>query len=188
MTQQHEISEYVRIFIYFSETKDEKRILTQITKEIYLMNDFKTNLLIENDFFELKDFTINISNRKATIVNCDVIINLSIKQRNLYVKRNIHAIHSILIFSEIEIKISIKFFISNDKDFLFESIKKTNFTLFHHVVDSYINKIMIRNDFFKTIKIFQNFCLKFLTKMTYDNCFQITSNEKHRKMSLFKFS
>ena len=82
----HETNEYVKVLNYFSEIKNEKHVLTQVIKEIYLTNGFKTNLLIENDFFELENFTINVNNRKTTIANCDVIITLSIKQRNFYVR------------------------------------------------------------------------------------------------------
>ena len=183
----HEISEYVRISILFSKTtKSEKRVLTQITREIHLIDEFKANLLIENDFLDFKDFTIDISNKKTSITSCDVDIDLSIKQREFYVRRNIHAIQTILISSKEEISISAKFSVFDDRDFLFESTKKVNFTLFHHIVDSYTNEIMIRNDSFNAVKISKNFCLKFVIELTYDDCFQIEFSEIYRIMTVSK--
>ena len=88
----HETKKYVKILVYFLEQKNDEMILTCVIKEIYLINNFKAHLLIENDFLESKDFTIDINNRKISIVNCDVITELSIEQCDLYVKRNIHAI------------------------------------------------------------------------------------------------
>lgn len=75
----HETNEYVQISVYFWDIKNEQQILIRITKELYLINDLKTNLLIDNDFLESENFTININNKKISIANCDVMINLVIK-------------------------------------------------------------------------------------------------------------
>ena len=160
--------------------------MTQIIREIYLIDELKSNLLIENDFFNFENFTIDINNKKTSIASCDVDINFSIRQRKLYVKRNIYAIQTILISSEKEINISAKFSVLDDRDFLFESTKEANFILFHHIVDSYTNKIMIRNDSFNAVKISKNFCLKFVIELTYDDCFQIEFSEIYRIMTVSK--
>lgn len=135
------------------------------------MNDLKAYLLIANNFLKSKTFTINISNKKFSIANCKIVINLSIKQRDFYMRRNIHAIEFSLILSKSKVKLSTKFFISNDGDFLFESIKKANFILFHHILNFHINEIVIRNDSFNTVKNLKNFCLKTVVEMIYDDCF-----------------
>ena len=184
----HETNEYVKISVYFSEIKKNKQVLTCVTREIHLMKDLKTNLLIENAFLRLEDFVIDISNRKITIISCDVTIDFFIKQRELYVKRNIHAIESIFIFSESKIDISVSFSVFKDRNFLFESSKKIDVTLFHHIVDFHFNKLIVRNDFQRTVQISKNFCLKSITKMIYDDCFQVAANEIHRAMKTFKFT
>ena len=184
----HETNEYVKISVYFSEIKKNKQVLTCVTREIHLVKDFKTNLLIENDFLKFEDFVINISNKKITIISCDVTIDLFIKQREFYVKRNIHAIESIFILSESEIDISVSFSVFKDRDFFFESFKKIDVTLFHHIVDFYFNKLIVRNDFSKAVQISKNFCLESITKIIYDDCFQVTANEIHRAMKTSKFT
>ena len=182
----HEINEYVQISLYFFEQKNDKSALTCITKEIYLMNDLKAKLLIENDFFESKSFIIDINSKKASIISCEIIIDLSIKQRDSFVKRNIHAMKTTLIRSKIEINVSAKFSVSDNKNFLFKSIKETNFTLFHHVVNSYINEIMIRNDSSHIVKNFKNFCLENVIELSYNECFQIESTKIHRALNVSK--
>ena len=182
----HETNEYVRISVYFSNIKNDKQILAQITKKIHLVNDLKANLLIDNDFFESKDFTLNISNKKITIISCDVTIDLTIRQRGSYVRKNIHVAESIIILFETKFNVAVKFSVLIDRDFLFESIKKANVTLFHHIVDVYFSEIMIRNDSFHVVKIPENFCLKSVIELTYDDCFLIAQSKMHRIMTFSK--
>ena len=167
----HETNEYVRILILFSDTKFEKQVLTRIIKKIHLMNEFKVDLFIENDFLKSENCTINISNKKTSIVNYDVDINLSIKQREFYVKRNTHAMKTIMISSKTKIKVSTKFSIFDDRNFVFELINEVNFILFYHIIDFYTNDIIVRNDFSNIVKGLKHFCLKFVIEMLYDDCF-----------------
>lgn len=85
-----------------------------------------------------------------------------------------------------KINILVKFSISNNRNFLFKSTKKTNFTLYRYIVDFYIIEIIIRNDSFKILIISHNFCLRFVIEMKYDDYFLINLNETHRTMTLFK--
>ena len=175
----HETNEYIKILIYMSDVKDDKQVLACIEREIHLINDLKANLLIENDFLKFEEFIIDVSERKATIANCDVTIDLFIRQRDSYVRRNIHVNHVVVVSTEQEIAISIKFSISEDRDFLFESSFKTNVTLYHHVIDSYTSEVIVKNDFLKSVKISKNFRLEMITEITYDDCFLMSSNESH---------
>ena len=143
-------------------------------------------MLIDNDFLDSKDFTIDINNRKVSIVSCDVIIDLTIRQRDSYVRRNIHVFKSTVIFLEAKLKIAINFSISIDTDFLFESIRRANFTLFYYIVNVYFSEILIRNDF-DVVKIFKNFCLESVIELTYNDCFQITQFETHRAVTFSKY-
>ena len=115
-----------------------------------------------------------------------MLIDLFIKQKESYVKRNIHVIESILISVNSDMNISTNFSISKNRDFLFESSKKTNFILFHHIIDFYPNKIVVRNDFSKMIQILKNFRLESVTKMIYDDCFQIATDIIHRAIKTSK--
>ena len=138
----HDANEYIKISIYFLSVKESKQILACITRKIHLVKEFKFNLLIENDFLKSEKFVIDINNKKVIISNCEITINLFIKQRDLYVKRNVHANHTIVVSFDQKIAISIKFFVFEDRDFLFESSCKANVTFYHHVIDSFTNEMM----------------------------------------------
>ena len=88
----HEFMKYVYISVYFSKTtKDGTATLIFIIKEIYLINDLKTKIFIENDFFDVENFLIDIERKIATIENCQLNISLKIQLKDLYVRKIVHA-------------------------------------------------------------------------------------------------
>ena len=57
----HDINEYVLILIYISiSKKDDIKIFYRIFKEIYLINNLKTYLFIDNNIIDLKKIILNI--------------------------------------------------------------------------------------------------------------------------------
>ena len=52
-------------------------MLYRILKEIYLINNLKTYILIKNNIIELKEIVLNINKSKAFIDSCDIIIDIS---------------------------------------------------------------------------------------------------------------
>lgn len=83
-----------------------------------------------------------------------------------------------MISSKAKIEMSTIFSLSTDKNFMFKSINEANSTLFYHIVDLYINNIIIRNDSLNTVKISKTFCLKLVIKMIHDDC----SNDVNRSI------
>ena len=66
------------ISIFISEVKKNNiRILYRILRKIYLINNFKTYMLIENNIIELKEIVLNINKSKAFIDSYDIIIDIS---------------------------------------------------------------------------------------------------------------
>ena len=58
----HEIDEYVIILIYLSGTNTAgNKILTFITRKLYLVDDLKAKMLINNDVLRPKEIFINIA-------------------------------------------------------------------------------------------------------------------------------
>ena len=60
-----------------SEVKNNIRILYRILREIYLINNLKTYILIENNIIELKEIVLNISKSKAFIDSYNITIDIS---------------------------------------------------------------------------------------------------------------
>ena len=52
-------------------------MLYRILREIYLINNLKTYMLIENNIIELKEIVLNINKSKTFINSCDVIADIS---------------------------------------------------------------------------------------------------------------
>ena len=71
--------DYVIVFIYFNDEKNDKLIKTKIVKKIHLINELKINMLIDNDFIESKKIKINVINNFVYIDNCEIIIFLNVK-------------------------------------------------------------------------------------------------------------
>ena len=86
----YEINKFVMIFIYFfDKNKNEKFVFVCIIRKAHLIDDFKVNMLIENDILNFESFIINVNKRSTIINNCEMITKLFIKQRNLFVRRNV---------------------------------------------------------------------------------------------------
>ena len=66
------------ILILISKVKKNNiRVLYRILKEIYLINNFKTYILIENNIIKLKEIVLNINKSKTFINNYNIIIDIS---------------------------------------------------------------------------------------------------------------
>ena len=57
----HNTNEYILILIYISANKNDIKILYRIFKEIYLVSNLKTHLLIDNNIIDLKKIVLNIA-------------------------------------------------------------------------------------------------------------------------------
>lgn len=75
MLRKHITDKYVIAFMYFLDIDDKEQVVRAlITKEIHLMNNFKTNVLIKNDVLNLKLIDVSTFKDLAYIESCDVII------------------------------------------------------------------------------------------------------------------
>ena len=136
-------------------------------------------MLIENNFLKFEEFIIDVNDRKIIIANCNVTTDLFTKPRDLYVRRNIHVNQIIIILTDQKIVISIKLSITENRNFLFKLFCNVNVKSFHHVIYFYTNKVVIKNDPFKSVKSSRNFRFETVIKMIYDDRFLITSKKSH---------
>ena len=170
----HESVEFVHISIYFpGVTKDESAILACITREIHLIDDLKTKMLIDNDFFDPEEFIIDIEGKSAAIESCEIKITLKIQPKESYVRKIVHAQQDVMLQSGEERLIAIKANISEERDFFFESESKTNFIMCSHILDVSIKKILIKNEINHLIKMSRRYRLGQIFEIDCDNCFQI---------------
>ena len=66
------------ILILISKVKKNNiRVLYRILKEIYLISNLKTYILIKNNIIKLKDIVLNINKSKTFIDSYDIIVDIS---------------------------------------------------------------------------------------------------------------
>ena len=78
-------------------------------------------MLINNDIIDFKNIVINIINKMIYINNYKIIIKISIRLYNEFIKKKIHIQLTILISPHNNVIFLIKFInLFDDRDFLFE--------------------------------------------------------------------
>ena len=88
----HMSDEYAIINIYFFEkNKNDNSVIAKITREVYLINNLKINMLINNDCINLKKIIINKAKDTTYIDSCDVIIAADIRTSRIIVQISMQA-------------------------------------------------------------------------------------------------
>ncbi len=81
----HEIKEYVNFSIYLSSKNDLTRTI-KIYREMHLVKELKTNMLIKNDILVSKNIIIDVQQKRITIRSCEsLIIDVKIHQRESFI-------------------------------------------------------------------------------------------------------
>ena len=178
-TTQHWFNDYVIIFIYFSNKKNEIVIKIMNTREIHLIDNLKINMFIENDFMKSKKIDINVTKKIVYIDNYDVIVALNVKIFRIIVHISIHARKTIIVFSHIEIVLSIYFIIIfANKNFLFES-KNFNLSFYVHLTNVEFKNIIVKNDNNKFFHISRNCRVKRIIELNFSNIYMITIDDEN---------
>jgi hypothetical protein len=172
----HEIWEYIIAIMYFLEKINQDKLIRKvIRREVHLMNDLKVNMLINNDILRLEEIFIDEVNVKVIIASCQHMI-ISIEIRTLtkeMINKILHARFITIISSYSMTIISIyRSNLSSNRNFLFESADLIIF-MYAHTLNDFINDVMIKNEFSKSIKILRNARLETITKILYLNVFHV---------------
>jgi len=100
-TIKHQSFKYAIFDLYISSRKDEQDVIAHIRREVHLVDNLKTNMLIDNDVIEPKSIVIDAKKREVYIDNCDVTTHVEIKSFK-FVIRSIHLRKIIIISSRME--------------------------------------------------------------------------------------
>ena len=181
-TNKHSIDKYAICSMYFADIdSDENAILTEIIRKIHLVNNLKTNLLIENDILDSELIDIFTFTNSAFIESCKIKISITIRARSVLQIRFIHALE-INISTRSKIVISIHKITVSERDYMFESKEVTNLSVYAHIIDDNIISVLIRNENDTTIHISRNFRLKNLIELDYSNVLQMSA--EHSNLAL----
>ena len=167
----HQIDKYALITMQFKEKNNIHKIVqAAIIRKIYLIENFKINLLINNDIFDSKLIDILASANSTYIENCEIIIFILIKIKSKSQQLLIYIIKTLIVIFEFEFLLDIHKIFLFDRDYFFEFVNTVNFSIYAHVVDSNTKAILVRNENIHLIKIFRNFELNVFNEM---NCLNV---------------
>ena len=66
---------------YFLDTSNNTSTKTFFTREVYLIDNFKANMLINNDILESKKFAIDLEKDEIYIDSCNITVFIDVQKR-----------------------------------------------------------------------------------------------------------
>lgn len=195
----HATDQYVIVPINLSGMSKGNPAIARFRREIHLAQDLKANILLKSDVLGPQQVTIDLEKIETHIVSCDVTISIDIGSRNkisavqqaVYIRQT-----TVLPFHSIK-KIPIHYLddVSKNKNHLFE-LDDIDFSLYVHLMDVDTSAILIWNYTSKTLQIFRNFRLGYVTELNYSNACHVAGEnaknlalrrpKKEHKTSWFK--
>ena len=159
-----------------------------IQRKIYLIDNLKINIFIENNITNIEKFIIDITKKRVIINNIDTFITLNVRLFKIAIQRLIHLRKIIVISLYAKMIISIHNVIfSNNQDFLFESNDDIKLLIYVRLVNAFIFFIIIRNEQNVSIQISRNYRLNRISKLDFSNVFYIDdSNENNVRHLIIK--
>ena len=147
-------NKYAICFIDFTEIDEQNNsAFAEIIKEIYLIDNLKTNLFIEKDILSAKFIDIFTFINIAFIDNCNVIILIIIRFKSFSHTKIFHIKKSQSILSHSKMIVSIYNVKTFERDYIFEFEQIANLFIYVHIIDTDIKTILIQNDNDGTIQI-----------------------------------
>ena len=173
----HMTIEYAILFMYFFDQKNDVTIRVKIIRKIHLIDNLKTNMLLNNDVIESKKIDVNISKKTIYIKSCKIIANLKIRTFKIIVQISIYIRKITVISFRFELILSMHYtIVSFDRNYLFES-NELKFSLYVHLIDFNIKQIIVRNESNQVVHIFRNYRVDHIIEIDYINVFQIHVDE-----------
>ena len=173
----HMTIEYIILFMYFFDQKNDVTIKIKIIREIHLLDNLKINMLLNNDVIESKKIDVNVSNKSTYIDNCEIIDNFEIRTSRSIVQISIHERKITIVFSHNELILSMHYIIvSFDRNYLFES-NEFNFSFYVYLINFTFKHIVVRNKNSQTVHISWNCRVDHMIEIDFINAFQIHVDE-----------
>lgn len=123
-----------------------QQVYAPIKCELHLINGFPVNILVRNNILSPERFVININKNHAFIGICRVTIPINARQRGQFLKRKLLASNKNVIPPCSKTMISLSPVSLSDKlNFLFYPTTQANLTLYIHIVDHTLTKILVSN-------------------------------------------
>ena len=181
------INECISIDFFISSEVNDKLATACFIRYVYLMNDLKINILLDNDILKSKNIVFHVKKEKLIINNCEnFFASLNVVTKNdVRVKRTIRTQIDVIIFAHSCSAISIKLreFKLSNRDMLFNSshIKRLNKKnkVFAHLVNFNFFFVQVKNIIDQSIMITRNERLNTLNEYEKNDCYLADSKVRH---------
>ena len=179
--------EYVILKFILRNILDEKLVIDKLRRQIHIIDDLKTNMLIDSNILSSEKMLIDY-NKKILVLNycrgMKIFMQMKFfrekinKMIRVYDVITILAHFSALIF----IKLRSKAFFE-DKNFMFISSKTNRFDLddeiLFHIIDAHLCAVQINNITNRVVIIVKNIRLNVIQKFEEEKCYAMFSNYGH---------
>ena len=183
------IDEYISINFAISNEANNKSTIACFIRHFYIVNNFKANILLDNNIFDSKNAVVHISQQKFIIDNCgNFSISLKVVVKNNdgeRIKRIIRSKINVTISAYSCFTVSIKYrgfkLPNRDMLFNFNNIKKLNQknNVFSHIINANFFVVQIRNIINKPIFIAKNKQLNTLIDYKKNDCYLTNSKIRY---------
>ena len=177
---QHQSSDYAIVPMYFVGVKDDNSAKALIRREVHLVDNLKTNMLIGNDVTVPESVVLDLAKKQALIDSCGVTIVLDVRSRASHAQqRSIHVKKIIVLSPRSQMTILIHHLAGEllvSRDFLFES-DESNLILYAHIVDVDTKAVLTINDSNNAVKIPRNFRLDRLVELDFPQAYHLGEDE-----------
>ena len=84
----HETIEYIIANLYFSKTNFQKnKILVYLRRKIYIVNDFRIKLLINNNIINFENIIVNVIKKNVFIKSYKIKIEIFARSHDEFIKK-----------------------------------------------------------------------------------------------------
>ena len=184
-TRQHKTNEYVMISIFIIDINVVDEIArATFRREIHVIDDFKTNILIDNNIMSSKSIFVDSKKHTTYIVSCKIIVLVKVKNSNAIISKSIHLRKIILISSKSKISVEIHHLAMFDWDYLFEFENIFHLIVYAHLVNVSIKTIVLRNESNKLVQISRNHRLERFSELKYFNAYHLDTIDDAKSLTV----
>ena len=183
----HDNSEYVILDLYMSGKYQENSATAHFKTEFHIVNDVKTNMLIEMNVMKSERINLDFENKIMIISTCrDIQVSINFHRKEISVNRTVRAATQITMSVEKTIAVSMRIKgaqIPKNRDYSFFSKMKrmleSEKEYFAHVTNFNLVAIQVRNTSDRSYTISKNFKIEHLRDFDEKNCFMASPEDSH---------
>lgn len=133
-------------FILLGENNKGQEVYVSFKAKLYLVEDFRANILIKNDILAPKDFILNVRLGHTVVGSCKVKITIRVRQKSQFLRKKLLVETDNIVFPHSEAMVLLyPISLSDSRNFLFHPVAQAYLTLFAYIINYEITKVLVRN-------------------------------------------